>query len=222
KRQNPFVGRRVRSNWGEQGWEGGVESVSVRGRGVSISRERDLTIGDVDEEGLGGDEEEAEEEASDSDDGETTDEDEIIDIPRRSSIRRGSRLSMRGEALERSVSRERAARRDLEGVSQADARSKFGSINSLGESKFIFKERILVALAPYSKVISPVFEKLADAFPALAFYKVDVDTQEEIAAEVGIKAMPTFLFFKGGDKIGSVVGADPNKLKAAITLHAES
>lgn len=29
-----------------------------------------------------------------------------------------------------------------------------------------------------SKVISPVFEKLADTFPALAFYKVDVDVQE--------------------------------------------
>ncbi|KAL8286512.1 hypothetical protein RQP46_004529 [Phenoliferia psychrophenolica] len=72
------------------------------------------------------------------------------------------------------------------------------------------------------KVISPVFEKLADAFPALGFYKVDVDTQEEIAAEVGIKAMPTFQFYKGGEKIGSVVGADPNKLKAAIALHAES
>ena len=36
----------------------------------------------------------------------------------------------------------------------------------------------LTRVSACSKVISPVFEKLADAFPALGFYKVDVDTQE--------------------------------------------
>ncbi|GAA5858548.1 hypothetical protein JCM8547_007355 [Rhodosporidiobolus lusitaniae] len=68
------------------------------------------------------------------------------------------------------------------------------------------------------KVIGPVFEKLADKFPEIGFYKVDVDSQEEVAAEVGIKAMPTFILFKGGEKVGTVVGADPNKLKASHTL----
>lgn len=29
-----------------------------------------------------------------------------------------------------------------------------------------------------SKVISPVFEKMSETFPALSFYKVDVDVQE--------------------------------------------
>lgn len=41
-------------------------------------------------------------------------------------------------------------------------------------------------------MISPVFEKLADKFPQLDFFKCDIDEQEDVAAEVGIKAMPTF------------------------------
>lgn len=28
--------------------------------------------------------------------------------------------------------------------------------------------------------------------------------------------MPTFMLFKGGEKVGSVVGADPNKLKVRL------
>ncbi|KAM0755020.1 thioredoxin [Meredithblackwellia eburnea MCA 4105] len=72
------------------------------------------------------------------------------------------------------------------------------------------------------KAISPIFEKLESQFPNLGFYKVDVDAVEDVAAEVGIKAMPTFKFFKGGEQIGSVVGADPKKLKDALDLHGES
>ncbi|PRQ77853.1 hypothetical protein AAT19DRAFT_8921 [Rhodotorula toruloides] len=37
--------------------------------------------------------------------------------------------------------------------------------------------------------------------------------EQEVAGEVGIKAMPTFVLFKNGEKVGTVVGADPNKLK---------
>ncbi|GAA5951461.1 hypothetical protein JCM8115_005157 [Rhodotorula mucilaginosa] len=72
------------------------------------------------------------------------------------------------------------------------------------------------------KVIGPVFEKLESSFPNIGFYKCDVDEQEQVAAEVGVKAMPTFMLFKGGEKVGSVVGADPNKLKAALQHHSET
>lgn len=64
-------------------------------------------------------------------------------------------------------------------------------------------------------MISPLFEKFASEAPSdkIAFYKVDVDDQEQIAAEVGISAMPTFVFFKGGQKLTQVVGAVPQQLQ---------
>ena len=67
------------------------------------------------------------------------------------------------------------------------------------------------------KMISPLFEKFAAEAPAdkIAFYKVDVDEQEQISQEVGIKAMPTFVFFKKGEKVTEVVGAVPQKLQVS-------
>ncbi|WFD18065.1 hypothetical protein MCAP1_000277 [Malassezia caprae] len=72
------------------------------------------------------------------------------------------------------------------------------------------------------KMIGPVFEKISDtpAGDKIGFYKVDVDEQSQIAQEVGIRAMPTFVFFKDGQKIDTIVGADPAKLQAAITQHS--
>lgn len=72
------------------------------------------------------------------------------------------------------------------------------------------------------KMISPVFEKVSDtkAGETIGFYKVDVDEQSQIAQEVGVRAMPTFVFFKNGEKIETVVGADVGKLQAAIAKYS--
>ncbi|EST04990.1 Thioredoxin domain protein [Kalmanozyma brasiliensis GHG001] len=69
------------------------------------------------------------------------------------------------------------------------------------------------------KVIGPIFEKISDtpAGEMLGFYKVDVDVQEKIAQEVGIQAMPTFVFFNKGQPVKKVVGANPQALQAGIT-----
>ena len=60
------------------------------------------------------------------------------------------------------------------------------------------------------RVISPIFEKFSDSadFGHISFYKVDTDAQEDIAQEVGIRAMPTFTVFRNGAKCGEVTGAD--------------
>ncbi|GJE89643.1 thioredoxin family protein [Phanerochaete sordida] len=66
------------------------------------------------------------------------------------------------------------------------------------------------------KVISPIFEKLAEQFPNVEFYKVDVDAAEQISQEVGIRAMPTFVLFKNGQKVKELVGANPAGLQALL------
>ncbi|CAA9965057.1 Thioredoxin [Pyrenophora teres f. maculata] len=66
------------------------------------------------------------------------------------------------------------------------------------------------------KVIAPQVVKFSEAYPNARFYKIDVDEVPDVAQELGIRAMPTFLFFKGGDKVAEVVGANPKALEAAI------
>ncbi|ESK89058.1 thioredoxin [Moniliophthora roreri MCA 2997] len=75
------------------------------------------------------------------------------------------------------------------------------------------------------KVISPIFEQLSN-LPESAdveFYKVDVDTQTDIAAEVGIRAMPTFVAFRNGEKIQGqeLIGANPTALQTLVNASVE-
>lgn len=58
--------------------------------------------------------------------------------------------------------------------------------------------------------------RYSEEFPNAHFIKVDVDEVPDVAQELGIRAMPTFIIFKGGEKVGEIVGANPPALKAAI------
>ncbi|KAF2474013.1 thioredoxin-domain-containing protein [Lindgomyces ingoldianus] len=66
------------------------------------------------------------------------------------------------------------------------------------------------------KVIAPQVVKFSDVYPTAKFYKLDVDEVPDVAQELGIRAMPTFLLFKNGEKVAEVVGANPKALEAAI------
>jgi thioredoxin 1 len=68
------------------------------------------------------------------------------------------------------------------------------------------------------KVISPVLDRLSESpdFAKVGFFKFDVDALPNLAQENGIRAMPTFLYFKNGEKIKEVVGANPPALEATI------
>ena len=58
--------------------------------------------------------------------------------------------------------------------------------------------------------------RFSDAYPQARFYKLDVDEVPDVAQELGIRAMPTFLLFKNGEKVAEVVGANTKALEAAI------
>lgn len=67
------------------------------------------------------------------------------------------------------------------------------------------------------KVIAPHVVKLSnDTFPDVKFYKIDVDEVSDVAQDLGVRAMPTFVIFKDGEKVGEVVGANPKALEAAV------
>lgn len=64
------------------------------------------------------------------------------------------------------------------------------------------------------KMIGPYFEELSGKFPGVVFVKVDVDDLEDVAAECGISAMPTFHLYSNGVKVQELTGADKGKLEA--------
>ncbi|CAG7555233.1 unnamed protein product [Fusarium equiseti] len=66
------------------------------------------------------------------------------------------------------------------------------------------------------RFISPVLEKMSESATGIFFAKVDVDEAEDISQEYSIRAMPTFIAFKDGEKVDEVVGADPSKLQRMV------
>ncbi|KAL8771609.1 MAG: hypothetical protein Q9209_003052 [Squamulea sp. 1 TL-2023] len=66
------------------------------------------------------------------------------------------------------------------------------------------------------KIIAPELVKMSNTHTAARFYKLDIDEVPEVAAELGVRAMPTFVMFKNGEKIGEVVGAHADALEAKV------
>ncbi|GFP57783.1 hypothetical protein ACSS6W_007377 [Trichoderma asperelloides] len=65
------------------------------------------------------------------------------------------------------------------------------------------------------KAIAPILEKVseeAEFKDKVHFVKFDVDELPELSQELGIRAMPTFLFYKNGQKVDEMVGANPPML----------
>lgn len=50
----------------------------------------------------------------------------------------------------------------------------------------------------------------------MAFAKIDVDAVPDVAAELGIRAMPTFMLFKDGEKVEELLGANPQGLQTLV------
>ena len=68
-------------------------------------------------------------------------------------------------------------------------------------------------------MISPKIEEFSKKYEDVRFVKIDVDNVPDVAQELGIKAMPTFILFKDGEKVEEIIGADPRKVEAAIQKH---
>jgi thioredoxin 1 len=60
------------------------------------------------------------------------------------------------------------------------------------------------------KAIGPYVEEIASEYSGKArVFKVDVDSDHELAAKYGIMSIPALLVFKGGKEVDRHVGAMP-------------
>ena len=71
------------------------------------------------------------------------------------------------------------------------------------------------------KAIAPILEELATELDGkLKIAKVNIDDNDAIAVEYGIRAIPTMLLFKGGQVAEQIVGMMPKAaLKAKVSTH---
>jgi thioredoxin 1 len=72
------------------------------------------------------------------------------------------------------------------------------------------------------KMIAPIVEEIATEYDGkVKVGKLDVDNNQQVAMEFGIRSIPTILIFKGGEVVDQIVGAVPKdqiigKLKAHL------
>ena len=71
------------------------------------------------------------------------------------------------------------------------------------------------------KAIAPTLEELATELDGkLTIAKVNIDDNDAVAAEFGVRAIPTMILFKGGKVAETLVGMMPKAaLKAKLVAH---
>jgi thioredoxin 1 len=71
------------------------------------------------------------------------------------------------------------------------------------------------------KAIAPTLEELANELDGkLTIAKVNIDDNDAVAAEYGVRAIPTMILFKGGKVAETLVGMMPKAaLKAKLASH---
>ncbi|CAK3930882.1 Thioredoxin [Lecanosticta acicola] len=91
---------------------------------------------------------------------------------------------------------------------------------ALGQDKLMVVDFYATWCGP-CKIIAPKVVEMSDRYPDARFFKVDVDELPDVAQEWSVRAMPTFMLFKSGEKLQEVVGANPVALDAAIKAQLE-
>ena len=70
------------------------------------------------------------------------------------------------------------------------------------------------------KQLLPIIEDLASEFrDRVQIAKIDLDENQEIAVRYGVQAVPSLLFFRGGEVVDRLVGVHP---RAAIAERLEA
>ena len=62
------------------------------------------------------------------------------------------------------------------------------------------------------RMIAPVIEELAEELSGrIKIAKVDVDSNQNVASELGIVSIPTLIFFKDGKEVERITGVVPKE-----------
>ena len=97
-------------------------------------------------------------------------------------------------------------------------------IKSVGDAEEFLRRtskralKITASWCPPCKSIAPIYESVAQANSSeITAAEIDVDEMPEIVEDLGVTAMPTFVFFDCSGEIGRFEGADEEKLRKNVS-----
>mgnify|MGYP000692916719 CR=1 FL=1 len=89
-------------------------------------------------------------------------------------------------------------------------------VNSINKDNFkqeVLEEKGLVLVDFYAdwcgpcRMTGPIIDELSEELKEIKFVKVNVDENPDLASQYQIFSIPTFLIFKSGEVVSSLVGA---------------
>ncbi len=64
------------------------------------------------------------------------------------------------------------------------------------------------------KMMAPVIDEISEEITSAKIVKINVDKAEEVSQKYKILTIPTFMFFKNGEAVDTVIGAVPKEMLA--------
>ena len=61
------------------------------------------------------------------------------------------------------------------------------------------------------KMVSPVVDQIAEQHPESVVGKINVDDEEDLAAQFGVMSIPTLVVLKNGEQVNKSVGVIPKE-----------